>query len=655
MNHSTPLTAAQSFIAHQIRPIPLQAKSKIPSIADWTRFNPIELELPRYFQDGINLGALLGSASNHIVDVDLDWEEAGKLAPMLLPKSWTVGRGGHIRHILIKSIDAKTVSFDAPVSLGQKRRIVEILSDGKQVMMPPSIHPNGQPVEWLTPMDKKTLAEVKPETLLESVQHIAGAAVLLRLWPDLEGSRHDITMALAGSLYHAQWSEKRILEVLKALLSAANDSEKRDRARAILDTIEAAKAGKPVTGLPKLAEYLPADVIECLKKWWGLGEAPMVFMLNGKPFTFGDDDGLVDAAQGPNNGMPNGNVIQWPQPPQGVPGSVSDDISWALAPTLDISKAVLDYPSLLSAEIKERAKILPWMPEGSLCMVFGARGLGKTFFGLSLATAVVQGKPFMKWPIQAPSGVVYVDGEMFLGDVRARLAQFIHQDLAAPLLTLSHEHFFDAFEQDLSISDKAVQDGLLKLLDSHRELKLLVIDNLSSLSRIREDKSDDWRALMLPFLIACRRRGVAVLMVHHAGKGGDQRGTGAREDHLDTSIKLSLPEGADYNDGCYFRADFTKSRGCYGEDIAPFTAKLIPTPTGFDWSMASIEESDKDRLIHLITEYGAEGITAKEAAEELGIKKQYVSRYRKQLEDEGIIQFSTDRKKPMVRVFREEI
>jgi putative DNA primase/helicase len=92
-----------------------------------------------------------------------------------------------------------------------------------------------------------------------------------------------------------------------------------------------------------------------------------------------------------------------------------------------------------------------------------------------------------------------------------------------------------------------------------------------------------------PFPIACRRRGVAVLMVHHAGKGGEQRGTGAREGHLDTSIKLFLSDEASSNDSCYFRVDFTKSRGCYGQDIEPFTAKLQENPYGeTEWTIASI-------------------------------------------------------------------
>ena len=38
-----------------------------------------------------------------------------------------------------------------------------------------------------------------------------------------------------------------------------------------------------------------------------------------------------------------------------------------------------------------------------------------------------------------------------------------------------------------------------------------------------------------------RRRGMAVLLIHHAGKSGDQRGTSAREDIMDTVISLRRP------------------------------------------------------------------------------------------------------------------
>jgi Protein of unknown function (DUF3489) len=72
-----------------------------------------------------------------------------------------------------------------------------------------------------------------------------------------------------------------------------------------------------------------------------------------------------------------------------------------------------------------------------------------------------------------------------------------------------------------------------------------------------------------PRLIACgrlRRRGISVLIVHHAGKGGQQRGTTRREDVLDTSISLRHP--ADYSpvEGARFEIHLEKARGVRGRE-----------------------------------------------------------------------------------------
>jgi putative DNA primase/helicase len=64
------------------------------------------------------------------------------------------------------------------------------------------------------------------------------------------------------------------------------------------------------------------------------------------------------------------------------------------------------------------------------------------------------------------------------------------------------------------------------------------------------------------------------LIVHHAGKGGQQRGTSRREDVLDTSISLRRPEDYRPAEGARFEVHFEKHRDFFGEDAAPFEAKL---------------------------------------------------------------------------------
>ena len=46
---------------------------------------------------------------------------------------------------------------------------------------------------------------------------------------------------------------------------------------------------------------------------------------------------------------------------------------------------------------------------------------------------------------------------------------------------------------------------------------------------------------MQRWLLSLRRRGKGALLIHHAGKGGQQRGTSRREDVLDTVIALRGP------------------------------------------------------------------------------------------------------------------
>lgn len=218
--------------------------------------------------------------------------------------------------------------------------------------------------------------------------------------------------------------------------------------------------------------------------------------------------------------------------------------------TDELTKACLFYEELRHTEIKPKTPLLPWFCQGGIGMIYAERGLGKTQFALSLAYALTSLDNFMNWKVLNNTGVLYVDGEMSLYDIRERLEGFVTDCPRSPLILLSHEKFYEQYERDLVITESETQADLLDYLDKNSSVGLVILDNLSSLTRIREDKSDDWRSFMLPFLIACRRRNVAVLMVHHAGKNKEQRGTGAREDHLDVSIHLAKVD--DENKGAKF-------------------------------------------------------------------------------------------------------
>lgn len=304
---------------------------------------------------------------------------------------------------------------------------------------------------------------------------------------------------------------------------------------------------------------------------------------------------------------------------------------------VNLASAVLSFPELCKAEIPERKLILPWLPRGGLAMMYAPRGLGKTFAGLSLAVACASGERFLKWNVLAPGGVLYVDGEMRLQEYRERLVQFVKGELKHPLHTLSHETFYQFFERDLSITNAEFQKAMLDLLDGDQAIKLVVIDNLSVLAHLPEDKGDYWRAEFLPFLIALRRRGVAVLLIHHAGKSGDQRGASAREDALDTVIKLT-PADDEKSEGARFKVEFSKSRGAFGADVQPFVAGLKTVDGFFEWEITDIDQSVEKRLLALIE--ATDGLTVMEASRELHVSHGTVSKAKKKLVADGQIRMA---------------
>jgi len=69
-------------------------------------------------------------------------------------------------------------------------------------------------------------------------------------------------------------------------------------------------------------------------------------------------------------------------------------------------------------------------------------------------------------------------------------------------------------------------------------VELVILDNLATLCRVgKENESESWLPIQ-DWLLRLRRRGIAVIVIHHANKSGGQRGTSSREDVMDTVIAL---------------------------------------------------------------------------------------------------------------------
>jgi putative DNA primase/helicase len=108
-------------------------------------------------------------------------------------------------------------------------------------------------------------------------------------------------------------------------------------------------------------------------------------------------------------------------------------------------------------------------------------------------------------------------------------------------------------------------------------------------------------------------------VIHHAGKGGGQRGTSRKEDALDSVISLSRPPGYSAAEGARFEVRFTKSRGFFGNDVEPFEARFVDGA----WSTSEIVADDSDAAL---AAYRAEGLSIRQIAERSGLSKSAVDR-----------------------------
>src|SRR5262249_2885572 len=127
-------------------------------------------------------------------------------------------------------------------------------------------------------------------------------------------------------------------------------------------------------------------------------------------------------------------------------------------------------------------------------------------------------------------------------------------------------------------------------------VELLILDNLSSLTvGVRENDGDAW-AQIQDWLLRLRRRGISVLIIHHAGKHGGQRGTSRREDVLDTSFSLRQPSDYTIEQGARFEVHIEKGRGLAGDHARPFEAQLDLAGGKAAWIVRDAEEAVRIRV-----------------------------------------------------------
>jgi energy-coupling factor transporter ATP-binding protein EcfA2 len=179
------------------------------------------------------------------------------------------------------------------------------------------------------------------------------------------------------------------------------------------------------------------------------------------------------------------------------------------------------------------------LDRGTLAMLYGPSGLGKSTLALDLALCVATGEPWRGKRATRKSRVLYLYAEGVAG-LRQRVVAWEAAWGASP-----SEKRFAAFPAALDLSDTAAVEEAAAVITA-RKVDLVIVDTLNASAGALEENS----STAMGQLVAAAKRLVAdrpsatVLLVHHSGKDGKLRGSSALFAAMDTVLAVAGEPGS---------------------------------------------------------------------------------------------------------------
>jgi hypothetical protein len=177
----------------------------------------------------------------------------------------------------------------------------------------------------------------------------------------------------------------------------------------------------------------------------------------------------------------------------------------------------------------------------------------------------------------------------------------------------------------MNLADLNFQQGTLQFCIEHN-FNVLIADNLSTLAcGMDENKSLDWEFIS-PWLLDLRRHHITAIIVHHAGRNNQMRGSSKREDPAFWILRLDQDTNAnDDQMGARFVSRFTKWR-----NSSAF-------PQSYRWHFRPLpEENDIDiqfepaSPLAVFLQWVSDGLdTCTDIAQEMDVSKGYISQLAK--------------------------
>lgn len=243
--------AARSYMARGFQPVPIPKGEKGPKLPNWEQggfeannFSPTQ-----------NIGLILDKSG--LTEVDYDCEEAAFVGSRFLPRGLEVGRNGKLRKSLYRvGLDKvyRDIGGYEDGKLKPGAKLLEVRHERKQALIPPSMHPSGERVEWLNETEPP---KIDADELEGQCDRVAAAALIARHLP--ESGRNDLAMAYSGFFLRKGLPEDDVLNILTTAWEchSAPDKAFRDLEGIVRGTAAKIADDKPATGGRTLTGLIP--------------------------------------------------------------------------------------------------------------------------------------------------------------------------------------------------------------------------------------------------------------------------------------------------------------------------------------------------------------------------------------------------------------
>jgi archaellum biogenesis ATPase FlaH len=183
---------------------------------------------------------------------------------------------------------------------------------------------------------------------------------------------------------------------------------------------------------------------------------------------------------------------------------------------------ILSWPELLALQLPDLEWIIEGLiPRGSFSMLFGREKAGKSLLANDMGLCVALDEPFLDRAVRS-GPVVFVSAEEHIREVRSRMRKRVgaRSDVAVYLLQVdgTHDGYVMRIDQGQGVQD--IVDVIAEY-----EPALMIFDVLRELHSGKENEVDDMAPILQPIRSIAHETNTAIVMVHHAGRSGEYRGS----------------------------------------------------------------------------------------------------------------------------------